>query len=91
MCHDARFAILIPEPTPWNQETIVMEPTFIRPVMTSYLANRARRTPRPADPDADHPARPSQATLARQSAGRLLIALGHRLVGTPRVTVPDPR
>lgn len=62
-----------------------MDPNFSRPVMTSYLANRTRRTSPPVRPDDDRPARPSLAATARLTAGRLLIALGQRLTGTPQV------
>jgi hypothetical protein len=60
-----------------------MEPNFIRPAMTSYLANR-RPEAAPSETDRRLPARTPVMPRARRAIGALLIALGHRLAGTPR-------
>jgi hypothetical protein len=58
-----------------------MEPSFIRPTMSGYLANRTRHTPRIAAPDERPSLRPSRAATARHATGALLIALGRRVAG----------
>ena len=70
-----------------------MEPTFIRPVMARYLASRTQRDAPPlqsregslADEVAISYRRLSLITDARRASGALLISIGERLQGRPRM------
>lgn len=67
-----------------------MEPNFIRPAMTSYLANH-KRTSRPvAETTHSLPIPSSLARRALQVTGTLLIALGLRLAGGSRPSSLEP-
>jgi hypothetical protein len=66
-----------------------MDPNFIRPVMTSYLANRTKHPSNTSEdwlpePVARSLVRQSLATRARQASGAALISLGSRLSGAPQ-------
>ncbi len=68
-----------------------MDPHFIHPTMSGYLANRTRHTPPPDERPAP---RPSRTARARHASGALLIALGRRVAGIPqpayREHIDDP-
>lgn len=80
------------------QEMTVMEPSFIRPVMSNYFANRPERVPNLLSPDQDALSgsfgssfsRRSLVTRVRQASGALLIACGGYLSGAPRLAYTDP-
>lgn len=77
-----------------RQEAIVMDPNFIRPVMTNYLANRSRDTPSAEDRALASGVSPSPrrslTTKARQALGAVLISLGSRLSATPQMAYTEP-
>jgi hypothetical protein len=62
-----------------------MEPNFIRPTMSGYLANRTRQPPRVTAPDE----RPSRAARARHATGALLIALGRSVTGISQPAIRE--
>ncbi|HEV2126691.1 MAG TPA: hypothetical protein VGW38_28360 [Chloroflexota bacterium] len=73
-----------------RQEAMAMDPNLIRPVMTSYLANRTKHPSNTSDDWSPEPlvgslVRRSLVAKARQASGAGLISLGSRLSGAPQM------